>query len=86
MAEEGEDGEFTLFGGGGRGRGRGNNGGGRGNNGGGRGNNGGNREGDNSFGFPIVDEETHTTMKNISPSILPNFYGLQTEDPETFLF
>jgi len=27
MAEEGEDGEFTLFGGGGRGRGRGNNGG-----------------------------------------------------------
>ena len=35
MVEEGEDGEFTLFGGGG---GRGNNGEGRGNNGGGRGN------------------------------------------------
>ena len=25
-------------------------------------------------------------MKNISPSILPNFYGLKSEDPETFLF
>ena len=31
MAKEGEDGEFTLFGGGDRGRGRGNNGGGKGN-------------------------------------------------------
>ena len=38
------------------------------------------------FGFPIVDEETHATMKNISPSVLPNFYGLRSEDPETFLF
>jgi len=47
MAEEGEDGEFSLFGGG-RGRGRGNNGGGRGN-----------REIYNYFGFPIVDEETN---------------------------
>ena len=52
MAEEGEDGEFTLFGGGGRGRGRGNNGGGRGN-----------MEIDNYFGFPIVDEETNAIMK-----------------------
>jgi len=67
---------------GGRGRGRGNNGGGRCNNGGGTRN----REIDNSFGFPIVDEEIHTTMKNISPSVLPNFYGLRSEDPETFLF
>jgi len=25
-------------------------------------------------------------MKNISPSILPNFHGLRSEDPETFLF
>ena len=79
MTEEVVDG----FGGGGRGRGRGNNGG---NNGRGRGNNGGNMEGDNSFGFPIADEETHTTMKNISPSVLPNFYGLKSEDTETFLF
>ena len=82
MVEEEQDGEFSLFGGGGRGRDRGNNGGGRGNNGGGRGN----REVYNSFGFPIVDEETHTTMKKISPFVLPNFYGLRSEDPETFLF
>ena len=61
MAEEEQDGEFTLFGGGGRGRGRGNNGEGRGNNGGGRGN----MEIDNSFGFHIVDEETNATMKDI---------------------
>ena len=82
MAEEGKDGEFTLFGGGGRGRGRGNHGEGRGNNGGGRGN----REIYNSFGFPIVYEETDATMKNISPSVLPNFHGLKSEDHETFLF
>ena len=60
MAEEGEDGEFTLFGGGGgrgggRGRGRGNNEEGRGN-----------KEVDNSFGFPIVDEETDATMKYLT--------------------
>ena len=67
----------------GRGRGRG---GGEGNNGGGRGNNGGNRDGDNSFGFPIVDEDSRETMKSISPSVLPNFHGLRNEDPETFLF
>lgn len=71
MEEEGEDGEFTLFGGGGRG-----------NNGGGRGN----REIDNSFGFLIVDDETNARMKNISPSVLPNFHGLKCEDPKTFLF
>ena len=82
MAEEGGggvfNGEHTLFGGGrGRGRGEGDRGadGGRGR-----------REIGSSFGFPIIDEETNTTMKNISPSILPNFYGLKTEDPETFLF
>ena len=68
--------------GGGRGRGRG----GGGNNGGGRGNIGGNRDGDNSFGFPIVDDDSQVTMKNISPSVLPNFHGLRNEDPETFLF
>ena len=37
------------------------------------------------FGFPILDEETNATMKKISPSVLPNFYGLKNEDPETFL-
>ena len=25
-------------------------------------------------------------MKNIPPSVLPNFHGLKNEDPETFLF
>ena len=67
------------------GRGRGRRGGNNGDNNGEE-NNGRNREGDNLFGFPIVDEETHTTMKNISPSVLPNFYALRSEDPETFLF
>ena len=38
------------------------------------------------FGFPILDEDTTTIMKNISPSILPNFHGLRNEDPEIFLF
>lgn len=66
MAEEGEYGEFSLFGGG-KGRGRGNNGGGRGNNRGGRGN----REIYNSFGFPIVYEETNATMKTFYPPKLP---------------
>ena len=67
----------------GRGRGRG---GGGGNNAGGTGNNGGNRDGDSSFGFPIVDEDSRATMKNISPSIPQNFHGLRNVDPETFLF
>ena len=89
LVEEPEDPEFTEetimtkeVNGFGRGIGRG----GGGNNGGGRGNNGGNRDGDSSFGFPIVDEESRATMKNISPSVLPNFHGLRNEDPETFLF
>ena len=76
MEEEGGggvfNGEHTLFGGG-RGRGRGEGGRGR-------------REMGSSFGFPIIDKETNTTMKNVSPSVLPKFYGLKTEDPETFLF
>ena len=61
-------------------------GGGGGNNGEGRGNIGGNTDGDNSFGFPIVDEDSRATMKNISPYVLPNFHGIRNEDPETFLF
>ena len=73
MAKEGGggvfNGEHTLFGGG-RGRGRGE--GGRGE--GGRGADGGRGRIGSSFGFPIIDEETNTTMKNISPSVLPNFY------------
>ena len=64
----------TRIGGGGRGIGRG-----RGEGRGGRG------ELD-PIGFPILDEDTTATMKNISPSILPNFHRLRSEDPETFLF
>ena len=45
-----------------------------------------NRENDNSFGFPIIYGDTNATTKNISPSILPNFHGLKSEGPETFLF
>jgi len=33
-----------------------------------------------------LDKETNATMKNISPSVLPNFYGLKSEYPGTFLF
>ena len=62
---------------------------------GGRGNAGGGRRGEenrrnreiyNSFGFPIIDGDKNATMKNISPSVLPNFHGLKSEDPKTFLF
>ena len=38
------------------------------------------------FGFPILDEDTIVTMKNISPSILTNFNGLRSEYHETILF
>ena len=37
-------------------------------------------------GFPILDEDTTVTVKNISPSILPIFHGLRNEDIETFVF
>jgi hypothetical protein len=43
-----------------------------------------------TFSFPIVDTPTllgdDIKMKNISPSILPNFFGLSTEDPDAFMF
>ena len=38
------------------------------------------------LGFPIQDTHGSVHMKNIPPSFLPKFYGLRTEDPETFLF
>lgn len=87
---EGEvfNGKNTLFGGGRgrggeRGRGRGTEGGeGIGNAKGGIGR----RENESSFGFLIIDEETNATMKNISPFVLPNFHGLKSEYPKTFLF
>lgn len=63
-------------------------GGGRGGGGGGDRNRGGGRGtwNQDSFLFPIFDEDTILTMKNISPSILPNFHGKESEYPETFLF
>ena len=43
-----------------------------------------------TFGFSICDIPTtfgrEVRMKNILPSILPNFYGTSTEDPDSFLF
>lgn len=36
--------------------------------------------------FPIRETNGDTKMKNISPSTLPHFHGLTTEDPDTFLF
>ena len=36
--------------------------------------------------FPIRETNGETKMKNISPSALPHFHGLTTEDPDTFLF
>ena len=36
--------------------------------------------------FPIRETNGDTKMKNISPSALPHFHGLTTEDPDTFLF
>ena len=43
-----------------------------------------------TFGFPIVDTSEilgeEVKMKNIPPSVLPNFYGMSTEDPDAFMF
>ena len=36
--------------------------------------------------FPIRETNGDMKMKNISPSALPHFHGLTTEDPDTFLF
>jgi len=36
--------------------------------------------------FPIRETNEVTKMKNISPSALPHFHGLTSEDPDTFLF
>ena len=36
--------------------------------------------------FPILETNGDTKMKNISPSALPHFHGLTTEDRDTFLF
>ena len=36
--------------------------------------------------FHIPQTTGKTPMKNISPSVLPNFHGKSTEDPYEFLF
>jgi hypothetical protein len=39
-----------------------------------------------TFEFPIGDIPGQALMKNIPLSTLPNFHGLESEDPNTFLF
>lgn len=36
--------------------------------------------------FPIRETNGDTKIKNISPSTLPHFHGLTSEDPNTFFF
>ena len=38
------------------------------------------------FPFPIPTQQGNQNMKNIPSATLPKFYGLITEDPDTFLF
>ena len=48
------------------------------------------QEDETTFGFPIIDTSAilgeEVKMKNIPPSVLPNFYGMSTEDPDSFMF
>lgn len=39
-----------------------------------------------TFDFPILNQNQLPNLKNIPSSTLPKFYGLVTEDPDTFLF
>ena len=47
-------------------------------------------EQETTFRFPILDTSSilgeEVKMKNIPPSILPNFYGITSEYPHSFLF
>ena len=36
--------------------------------------------------FPIQQPEGIAPMKNISPSVLPRFYGKEEKDPDEFIF
>jgi hypothetical protein len=38
------------------------------------------------FEFPIWESNGEAKMKTINPFSLPNFHGLVSEDPNTFLF
>lgn len=46
------------------------------------------QEEESNFKFPIQEPEDddEIKMKNIPPSELPNFYGMASEDPDSFLF
>jgi len=43
-----------------------------------------------TFGFPILNTRAilgeEVKMKNIPPSVLPNFYGMSSEDLDSFMF
>ena len=39
-----------------------------------------------TFSFPLPSLVTNANLKNIHVASLPKFYGLATEDPDTFLF
>jgi hypothetical protein len=39
-----------------------------------------------TFEFPIRDIEEEAPMKTIPLSSLPNFHGISSEDPDTFIF
>ena len=39
-----------------------------------------------TFEFPIRDSRGMEPMKRIPPHVLPNFHGLENEDPDVFLF
>ena len=47
-------------------------------------------EQETTFRFPILDTSIilgeEVKMKNIPPSILPNFYGMNSKDLDSFLF
>ena len=39
-----------------------------------------------TFKFPIRDSRGVAATKGIPPHVLPNFHGLENEDPDVFLF
>ena len=46
------------------------------------------QEEESTFKFPIQEpeEDGEIKMKNIPPSMLPNFYGMASEDPDSLFF
>ena len=41
---------------------------------------------EDTLGFPIQDSGIIVHMKRTLPSFLPNFHGMRSKDPKTFLF